>query len=146
MSRGWRAELEKIWLELKVPHFLAAIHVDFEEAFLAPLRNSPHEVNPYADHTWSFFRLDRLPPGVLHASPNSKVGRTPALWEEWFIEGSVNHHHSMRNIKPKLLSDNQPIEYLTWRSPLNDVEHPETVLDVDWHYFNDADQRPYLLR
>jgi len=144
VSQGWKQELEKVWLELGVPEFLAGIGVDFETAFLTPLVNSPLEVNPYKEHQWSIFGLDRLPPGVLHASPISKVGAAPALWEEWFIEKSENHHHSMRN--SEIFSAPEGSEILKWRSPLNDIEHPDAVMDVDWLYFNDADQRPYLLR
>ena len=129
-----------------VPEFLAEIGVNFEENFLKPLRECQSEVNPYKDHQWSFFRLDRLPPGVLHASPVAKVGESPALWEEWFIEGSENHHHSMRNSTILPGSSEPETSLLHWRSPENDTEHPEEVMDVDWHYFNDADQRPYLLR
>jgi hypothetical protein len=142
---GWKLELEKVWLDLEVDLFCKDIGVDFEEAFLLPLRTSHLEENPYAGHYWTFFRLDRLPPGVLHAAPIAKVGSETALWEEWFIEGAENHHHSMRN-QHSLISANGSSPILHWRSPINDIEHPETVMDVDWHYFNDADQRPYLLR
>jgi hypothetical protein len=146
VAAGWKLELEKIWLELEVDHFLKEIGVDFEESFLLPLRASNLESNPYYAHTWTFFRLDRLPPGVLHAAPIGKVGSSPALWEEWFIEGAENHHHSMHNEDSSKIVVPQSSELLHWRSPVNDIEHPETVMDVDWHYFNDADQRPYLLR
>jgi hypothetical protein len=146
VSQGWKSELENTWLELGVPEFFAELGVDFEQNFLAPLLASTLEHNPYAGHQWSFFRLDRLPPGVLHASPLQKVGDAPALWEEWFIEGEELHHHSMRNSRV-LPGESEPnASLLHWRSPLNDTEHPEEVMDVDWHYFNDADQRPYLLR
>jgi len=35
---------------------------------------------------------------------------------------------------------------ISWRSPENDIEHPLEVLDINWSYFNDKDQRPFLLR
>lgn len=143
---SWKLEVEKVWLDLEVDVFLKEIGVDFEESFLSPLRASTLEHNPYSGHTWVFFRLQRLLPGVLHAAPISKVGPSPALWEEWFIEGTENHHHSMRNHKSLVIPPRAGEPVLHWRSPLNDIEHPETVMDVDWHYFNDADQRPFLLR
>jgi len=146
VEQSWIGELEKVWIDLGVPEFLSQIGVDFQEAFIAPLRACSFTVNPYREHGWTFFRLDRLPPGVLHAYPLDKVGSSPALWEEWFIEAGVNHHHSMNNspAKPDELDGSK--EYLQWRSPHGDDEHPETVMDIDWHYFNDADQRPFLLR
>jgi len=151
-GEAWKAELEKVWRDLGVPHFLAEIGVDFEEKFLTPLRESRALTNPYAGHSWQFFPLERLLPGVLHAAPLQSVAKSkgtetePALWEEWFIEGTENHHHAMRNSLKLPADAPENVELLHWRSPENDVEHPETVMDVDWHYFNDADQRPYLLR
>ena len=146
MVESWKRELEKVWIELEVPEFLMEIGADFEAAFLTPLRNSSLESNPYAGHGWTFFRLSRLPPGVLHAYPLRKVESSPALWEEWFIEGDEKHHHSMRNFSGHEDASKGQGTLLNWRSPVGDVEHPETVMDVYWHYFNDADQRPYLLR
>ena len=148
-SSKWKSELEKVWFDLGVPFFAEQVGIDFESAFLQPLRNSPAEKNPYADYYWTFFRLDRLPPGVLHAAPLDPVkrnGGAPALWEEWFIEGAEIHHHSMRNNAdtPPNMPTGQSL--IKWRSPENDDEHPIEVLDVDWYYFNDADVRPYLLR
>lgn len=146
MHQSWQSELEKVWLRLEIPEFLSKVGVDFEETFICPLRASNLQTNPYQNHTWLFFRLDRLPPGVLHASPKQKVGQEPALWEEWFIEDSVNHHHALRNSSAISLHVPAQTSLLNWRSPSNDSEHPLEVMDVDWHYFNDADQRPYLLR
>jgi len=148
-SSKWKSELEKVWRDLGVPLFAEQIGIDFEASFLQPLRNSAAEKNPYQDYYWTFFRLDRLPPGVLHAAPLDPVkrnGGAPALWEEWFIEGTEIHHHSMHNHAdaPANLPAGQSL--IKWRSPENDKEHPIEVLDVDWHYFNDADTRPYLLR
>ena len=144
---NWKVELEKIWLDLELPEFLNIIGVDFEESFMAPLRDSQLDENPYRDYYWTFFRLDRLPPGVFHAAPKNKVVQhEPAIWEEWFIEGPENHHHTMRNHRN--IPANMPAgeSLLDWRSPENDLEHPLEVLDINWSYFNDKDQRPYLLR
>lgn len=146
VHEAWKLELEKTWRELGVPEFMAEIGVDFEGSFLSPLAASPLKENPYSNHQWFFFRLDRLSPGVLHASPLQQVGEDPALWEEWFIEESANHHHSMRNTQNLPGEIHPEITLLHWRSPINDTEHPKEIMDVDWHYFNDADQRPYLLR
>lgn len=146
-AKGWKLELEKTWLDLELPLFLSQIGQDFETSFLTPLREYQCETNPYADYYWTFFRLDRLPPGVFHAAPKSTVTQgTPAIWEEWFIEGSENHHHTMRNhanVPPNMPAGESLI---SWRSPENDIEHPLEVLDINWSYFNDKDQRPFLLR
>lgn len=146
MRQRWKSELEKVWRDLAVPALLRDIGVDFEESFLTPLRDCPLEISPYINHQWSILRLTRLPPGVLHASPIDKVGDASVLWEEWFIECSDNHHHALRNqaTPPPNIPAEQSL--LHWRSPINDTEHPKEIMDVDWHYFNDADQRPYLLR
>jgi len=29
---------------------------------------------------------------------------------------------------------------------LNDDEHPAVIMNMDWHYYDDADRRPFLLR
>jgi hypothetical protein len=153
VSAQWKQELEQCWLDLELPLFLTQIGVDFEESFLSPLRAYTGETNPYQDYYWTFFRLDRLPPGVFHAAPKSPVlQNSPAIWEEWFIEPvagserSEGHHHTMRNhpTLPSNLPTGQPL--ISWRSPENDIEHPREVLDIYWHYFNDKDSRPFLLR
>lgn len=146
-SSNWQDGLENAWLDLELPQFLKEIGVDFEAAFLAPLRASTLETNPYSEHYWTFFRLDRLPPGVFHASPQNQVSQnTPAIWEEWFIEDGVLHHHVMRNHAEIPANKPAALELINWRSPNNDIEHPLEVLDIDWYYFNDAELTPYLLR
>lgn len=147
MTNSWKRDLENIWLDLELPTFLTQLGVDFEETFLTPLRQFSGLNNPYEDHYWTFFRLDRLPPGVFHAAPKSSVTQgTPATWEEWFIEGTELHHHTMRNNATTPANLPTGSELIQWRSPLNDIEHPAEVLDINWHYFNDSDLRPFLLR
>ncbi len=147
MSAAWKLELEKTWLDLELPLFLSEIGLDFEQTFLTPLREYSGETNPYEDYYWTFFRLDRLPPGVFHAAPKKQVAQgTPAIWEEWFIEGSELHHHTMRNHAEVPVNMPQELSLIQWRSPENDLEHPREVLDINWHYFNDQDARPFLLR
>ena len=147
MSAAWKHELERTWLNLELPLFLSQIGLDFEQNFLAPLREFSGETNPYEDYYWTFFRLDRLPPGVFHAAPKKQVTQGgPAIWEEWFIEGSERHHHTMRNHNAVPANMPQELSLIQWRSPENDREHPQEVLDINWHYFNDLDARPFLLR
>ena len=121
--------------------------MDFDATFLKPMREYPGSENPYQDFYWTFFRLDRLPPGVFHAAPKKQVVQgVPATWEEWFIEGSELHHHTMRNHATAPANLPSRSKLIQWRSPENDIEHPTEVLDINWHYFNDSDLTPYLFR
>jgi len=147
MNAPWKLELEKCWLDLELPRFLSQISVDFEQSFLTPLKTYDGDSNPYQGHYWTFFRLDRLPPGVFHAAPTTRVIQSqPATWEEWFIEDGQLHHHTMRNHTNPPINLPANEQLISWRSPENDQEHPEEVLQIDWSYFNDSDLRPFLLR
>jgi len=147
VSQSWKLELEQTWRELELPQFLTELGVDFDATFLKPMREYPGSENPYQGFYWTFFRLDRLPPGVFHAAPKKQVVQgVPATWEEWFIEGSELHHHTMRNHATAPANLPSGSELIQWRSPENDIEHPTEVLDINWHYFNDSDLTPYLFR
>jgi len=133
---GWKLALATRWLELGADQLLADINVDFQRAFLDALAASQSESNPYAEYEWVIFKHHAIQPGVLHASP-LRVTEEPTLWEEWFFVDDQMHHHELRN-HPHDGEEHQ------WKG--HDNEHPEVVLDVQWHYINDADLRPYLLR
>ena len=133
---GWKRSLADRWIELGADRLLAAINVDFEREFLSALAQSPATSNPYDEYEWVIFKHHAIQPGVLHAAP-LKVSDEPTLWEEWFFVDGEMHHHELRNHA-------HDGEEHQWKG--NDTEHPDVVLDVQWHYINDKDLRPYLLR
>ena len=133
---GWKLSLAQRWLELGTDELLAAIKVDFEKEFLGALKASSAASDPYAAYEWVIFKHHAIQPGVLHAAPLS-VTSEPTLWEEWFFVDEEMHHHELRNHP-------HPGEEHQWKG--HDDEHPEVVLDVQWHYINDPDLRPFLLR
>jgi hypothetical protein len=133
---GWKRSLADRWIELGADQLLAAINVDFEKEFLTTLAACSASSDPYAEYEWVIFKHHAIQPGVLHAAP-LKVAEEPTLWEEWFFVDNEMHHHELRN-HPHAGEEHQ------WMG--NDNEHPEVVLDVQWHYINDTDLRPYLLR
>jgi hypothetical protein len=133
---GWKFALAERWLELGADDLLAAINVDFEKEFLDSLAHSSAGSDPYSAYEWVIFKHHAIRPGVLHAVPLA-VSEEPTLWEEWFLVDNETHHHELRNHP-------HPGEEHQWRG--HDDEHPAVVLDVQWHYINDPDLRPYLLR
>jgi hypothetical protein len=148
MELTWKTDLKETWLALRVPEFLGSLGLDFEKIFLNPLLSSQLSRSPYENFVWSIIPLQRLLPGVLHAAPiaNVAVQMAPAVWEEWFLEENENHHHVLRNTTTPPHNFTENDRMLHWRSPERDTEHPETVLGVDWHYFNDKNQVPFFLR
>ncbi len=133
---GWKLALAHRWLEIGADELLAAIGVDFEASFLAPLHASTATESPYKEYEWVIFQHPTIKPGVLHAAPLS-VTEAPALWEEWFFVDEQMHHHELRNHP-------HDGEEEMWKG--HDDLHPAVVLDIQWHYINDGDPRPYLLR
>ena len=132
----WKLALAERWIEIGADQLLAAINVDFEKEFLGALAESTATEDPYADYEWVIFKHHAIEPGILHAAPLS-VTSEPALWEEWFFVDNEMHHHELRN-HPHEGEEHQ------WKG--HDTEHPEVVLDIQWHYINDKDLRPFLLR
>ena len=133
---GWKRALAERWIAIGADELLAAIQVDFEKEFLGSLAASSAESDPYAEYEWVIFKHHAIQPGVLHAAPLS-VTQAPTLWEEWFFVDNEMHHHELRNHP-------HPGEEHQWKG--HDDEHPAVVLDVQWHYINDPDLRPFLLR
>jgi len=133
---GWKLALAQRWLEIGADSLLEAIGVDFESSFLTPLLDSPAQNDPYAAYEWVIFQHPTIEPGVLHAAPLS-VTDAPALWEEWFFVDEEMHHHELRNHPHEG-------EEAQWKG--HDDLHPAVVLDIQWHYINDRDLRPFLLR
>ncbi len=133
---GWKLALVERWLEIGADELLEAIGIDFEIFFLSPLQASGAAENPYREYEWVIFQHPTIKPGVLHAAP-LVVSEQPALWEEWFFVDEQMHHHELRNHP-------HDGEEEMWKG--HDDLHPAVVLDIQWHYINDGDLRPYLLR
>ena len=71
----------------------------------------------------------------LFVGPPPKANMWAKLFK-FFVDNEM-HHHELRNHP-------HPGEEHQWKG--NDDEHPAVVLDVQWHYINDPDLRPFLLR
>ncbi len=134
---AWKAALRLKWQEIGVQAVCERAGLDFQGAFLDALDAYPGELDPYAEHEWSVFQFPRLASGVVHASPISIQPGQKVLWEEWYFEEGSSHHNVMRN---------HPHDLAERSVNLNDDEHPAVIMNMDWHYYDDADRRPFLLR
>jgi hypothetical protein len=136
-SPVWKRELLATWAQIGAEAVFERAGLNFQEAFLGALDAYKGELNPYADHEWSVFQFPRLTSGVVHAAPKSIKPGEHVLWEEWYFEDGSSHHNVMRN---------HPHELEEKVVTLNDDEHPAIIMNMDWHYYDDSDRRPFLLR
>jgi hypothetical protein len=135
-DQPWKAALVAKWEEIGAEACLARVGMDYERDFVQAVRNCESAADPYADFEWSVFQFPRLVSGVLHAAPKS-INNEPVTWEEWYFEDGAAHHNVLRNHP-------HPAEEKT--VTLNDDEHPQVVMNIEWHYLDDEDHRPLYLR
>lgn len=134
---AWKLELLAKWDEIGAKAVFERAGMDYQAAFIDALHAYSGEANPYADHEWSVFLFPRLTSGVVHAAPKSIAPGQKVLWEEWYFEDGSSHHNVMHN---------HPHDLEQKSVNLNDDEHPAVIMNMDWHYYDDADRRPFLLR
>lgn len=134
---AWKSTLLQKWTEIGVQAVCERAGLDYQSAFVDALLAYPGESDPYAEHEWSVFQFPRLSSGVVHAAPREIKEGQKVVWEEWYFEDGSNHHNVLRN---------HPHDLEAKVVTLSDDEHPTIVMNIDWHYYDDADRRPLFLR
>jgi len=134
---AWKSALLAKWDEIGAAAVFERAGMNFQEAFVQALISYKGETDPYVDHDWSVFQFPRLASGVVHAAPKVIGSGQNVVWEEWYFEDESSHHNVLRNhphaLEQKVVN-------------LQDDEHPSIVMNIDWHYYDDADRRPLFLR
>lgn len=133
----WKSALLQKWAEIGAEAVFERAGLDFQSSFVNALLAYKGDSDPYADHEWSVFQFPRLTSGVVHAAPKAIEPGQSVVWEEWYFEDGSSHHNVLRNHE-------HPLEQKVVN--LNDEEHPAIVMNIDWHYYDDADRRPLFLR
>lgn len=134
----WKEQVRENWRDIDLEKFCGHAGIEFHKNFEISLNSSDATTNPYDHYRWEILDGGRIQHGVLHLVPHS-VTELPALWEEWFLDEGLIHHHVLRNHPHHLATD-------TWLGDVDDTEHPRQVLGAMWHYSNDSDLRPVGFR
>ena len=134
---AWKSALLAKWEEIGAAGVFERAGMNFQESFVQAIIDYKGDKNPYANHEWSVFQFARLSSGVVHAAPKEIGEGEQVVWEEWYFEDGSSHHNVLRNHKHEL--EKKIVN-------LNDDEHPAIVMNIDWHYYDDADRRPLFLR
>lgn len=133
---AWKNDIVTQWESLDLEEFCSTLCINYEESFLKPINLSSVTQNPFDGFKFSWLPHSMVKDGLLHLHP-IEVSNDQVTWEEWFVAEGVLHHHILWNYTYRETTD-------SWLG--NDEDHPKTICDVLWHYFNDTDIRPMALR
>ena len=91
----------------------------------------------YGDHRWIVTHHPEVGAVINAVPPLDWTDSRP--WEEWFRMDDELQHHALYTVKHPESTD-------TWQGELDDQLHPPQVLGRLWHWHNDPDAMPLLLR
>ena len=132
-------QIQKRFMEIlvkkKVKKACQKLNMNFYDIFLKDLESKNN--NPYEEYMWEVKKSSKVGTAINAVPPIEMINILP--WEEWFIyEGKICHYILYTKKKDKCID--------IWKGESFDKDHPKTVLNRKWYYYNNYNLKPLFLQ